>query len=116
MAITTDRPLRVVAFPEEALKSAITEWWDATVETKEDDPFAERPNTLYDLVVDIDSLSAVEALIVIEREIGFEPPVSVIRRGGYKSCDDMIDHVLPALRRHFETQKNITSSTSRHGH
>lgn len=114
MAITSDRPTHIGAFPEEALKASISEWWDTTVGIKEDDPFAVRPNTLYDLVVDIDSLSAVEALVVIEREIGFEPPVSVIRRGGYKSCDDMIEHVLPALRRHFETRKNITPSTPRH--
>src|SRR5262249_12736046 len=103
MATTILSPVRVKSFPEHALTAALEQWWDATVATKQDDPFS-KPGTLYDLIVEIDSLSAVDVLIVIENELGFEPPVGAIKRGGYKNRQEMIDHLIPVMRKLYESQ------------
>jgi acyl carrier protein len=108
MATTFHSPIPVETFAETALIKALTEWWDAEIDIRNNDPFA-RPGTLYDLVVDIDSLSMVNLLLEIEPTLGFKPPVTVIKRGGYRSCQEMIDHLVPAIREHYRKHSNIKS-------
>jgi hypothetical protein len=81
MADTIDRQLRIHTFPAEGLIAALTEWWDAEISKRETDPFTVS-GTLYDVVVEIDSLSTLSALLVIEELVGFEVPVSVVKPGG----------------------------------
>jgi hypothetical protein len=88
-------------FPEQRVKTALEDWWAEETAARRADPFA-RPGTLFDVVPDIDSLSLVNALLVVEAEIGFKPPVTVIKRGGYQDCSEMLQHLLPAIRRSYE--------------
>jgi hypothetical protein len=99
-SVTATTPAATTAFPERKLKEAISKWWDEETSSRLNDPFAV-PGTLYDVLTEIDSLSAVNVLLVIELILGFEPPESVIRPGGYRDKNDMIDHLLPALRNLF---------------
>lgn len=87
-------------FPERELKGAVGKWWDEETSKHLNDPFAV-PGTLFDVVVEVDSLTAVNVLLVIEPIFGFEPPESLIRSGGYTDRNDMINHLLPALRTMF---------------
>lgn len=88
--------------PEEEIAEQLRQWWSSEVEPGDDDPFAKKKETnkgtLYDLVVEIDSLSVTNALVIVESIIGFEVPVKLIKRGGYRDCEEMINHLLAGLR------------------
>jgi hypothetical protein len=97
------------AFPEHQVKSAIDKWWGEQTLKRLHHPFAPA-GTLFDVLVDIDSLTAVNILLVLEPVLGFEPPESLIRPGGYTDRTDMLGHLLPALRKLF-TQRNLKSTS-----
>jgi hypothetical protein len=90
-------------FPEQEIISTLERWWDDEVE---DDPFAEtdKKGTLYDLLPTLDSLTALNALLGVEEHLGFKLPVTVVKRGGYKTRQQMIEHLVPRIRRIFEAQ------------
>ncbi len=50
---------------------------------------------------EIDSLVAVEALIVIESFVPFALSESIIRPGGYTSVDDFINDLVPKVNRRW---------------
>jgi hypothetical protein len=109
MVTKTHSHIGIETFPEVDVIEALGEWWDAEVDIRRDDPFA-KPGTLYDVVADIDSLSAVNVLLVIEKILGFEPPVTVIKRGGYRDRDEMINLLVPRIREHYQKQRNIKTN------
>ena len=101
-----DKPWATVAvFPERELKIAIEKWWAEETSKQLNDPFAAR-GTLFDVVVEVDSLTAVDVLLVIEPILGCELPESLIRAGEYTDRNDMVGHLLPALRK-FSSQRNL---------
>jgi hypothetical protein len=84
---------------EVALLADLKTWWDEAV--GQDDPFAPpKPpsGTIMDVLPEVDSLSTVTALVVMESHLPCEVPPSVIRRGGYHGFDDMTQDILPKLR------------------
>lgn len=49
----------------------------------------------------MDSLSAIEVLLDLESEFELEElPVTLIKRGGYQSCDEFVTLVSENLKRH----------------
>jgi hypothetical protein len=87
--------------PETEIATALQRWWHSEVGHIANDPFApkeERKGTLYDVVVEIDSLSVIDALLLLEGIVGFEVPPKVIKRGGYRDCEEMVSHLLAGLR------------------
>jgi hypothetical protein len=97
MMATVAKLAAVTIFPEQELEDAIAKWWDEETSKRLKDPFAV-PGTLYDALTEVDSLSAVNVLLAIEPIIGFGPPESVIKPGGYANRQEMIDHLSPKLR------------------
>ncbi len=74
----------------------IRDWWRREQEDLEKlaDPVDElKPNsgTVFDVVPVISSQHAVEVVIDLTDVMGFEIPDSVIKRGGYHSCEEMIE-------------------------
>ena len=98
-------------FPESAVTTALKDWWDKETTGRKTDPFA-KPGTLYDTVVEMDSLSVVNVLVTIEKIVGFEPPVTIIKRGGYRDQQEMVDHMVPGIRALFLKHRNITPMRS----
>lgn len=82
--------------PEKELTDGIIRWWDDQTLERGNDPFA--PGTLYDVLTDVDSLSAINVLLVLDPILGIELPESVIKPGGYSDRQEMIDHLIPAIR------------------
>jgi len=85
-------------YPRHQVQKAIRDWW--TREQQElqriGDPVDElQPNsgTVFDLVPVISSHHAVEVVLDLEGVLGYEVPDSVIKRGGYLSCDEMVEHL-----------------------
>ena len=105
MATATLKPVAVKIFPEKALTDAIIEWWKEETSKRENDPFS-IPGTLYDVLADVDSLSAVNVLLVLEPIVGFGLPESIIKPGGYADRQDMIAHLLPAISALFTTRSH----------
>jgi hypothetical protein len=100
MIATATKPPGTETFPERELKDAIGKWWDEETSKRLRDPFS-ATGTLYDVLTEVDSFSAVNVLLVIDSILGFEPPESVIKPGGYRDRKEMIDHLLPTLRNLF---------------
>jgi len=78
---------------EEELRTAVRQsleaFWDARALPPE-----EGSGSLDDLVDPLDSLTAVDALLDIEEMVGFTiPEGKVIRRGGYDTRGQFIDHL-----------------------
>ena len=117
MVITMHSPKEVGTFPEAEVTEALSEWWDAEMDVRRDDPFA-KPGTLYDLVVDMDSLSMVNGLLVLEKILGFEAPVTAIKRGGYRDRQEMIDHLVPRIGDIYRKHRNLKTIRTpvRHDH
>jgi hypothetical protein len=98
MIATATTPAGTVTFPERELADAIGKWWDKETSKRLNDPFA-AAGTLFDVLTEVDSLSAVNVLLTIEPIVGFAPSESIIKPGGYADRKEMIDHLLPALRK-----------------
>jgi hypothetical protein len=87
--------------PETDIESALRRWWQSEVQKGVDDPFAkqkETAGTLYDVLVEVDSLSVVGVLAELGTLVGFKVPPRLIKRGGYTNCDEMVNHLLKGLR------------------
>jgi len=85
-------------YPRRQVQEAIRDWWTREQEELQRiaDPIDElQPNsgTVFDLVPVIASHHAVEVVLDLEVVLGYEVPDSVIKRGGYHSCDEMVEHL-----------------------
>lgn len=90
-------------YSEPDLTNDLREWWDEEV-VGVNDPFTEpKPasGTIYEVQPEVDSLAVVKRLVIIDKQVGFEIPPSVVRRGGYRSFDDMVADLLPKIRAHY---------------
>jgi hypothetical protein len=67
-----------------------------------DDPFKPNPGTLYDVLPEFDSLTAVRCLLTIEKFVSFNVPTKVVQRGGYTSANEMIEHLVSQTQKLFE--------------
>jgi hypothetical protein len=95
----------IIPFPEESVVAALNKWWDSEVVEQADDPLnpAVKVGTLYDLLPTIDSLTVVRGLLTIEEIINMTVPVRLVKRGGYSSRKQMIDHLLPRIRELYQS-------------
>ena len=80
MATAILNPTAVKSFPEKDLTDAIISWWTEEMSRHTDDPFA-AAGTLYDVPTNVDSLSAVNVLLVLEPIVGCSLPESLIKPG-----------------------------------
>lgn len=84
---------------KDQIKLILEQFWDdrcIAIEETED---------VEDLIDELDSLSAVDVLLPIEELLGMEiEPETVIRRGGYDSKEQLVEHLLGKLQKHVETR------------
>lgn len=96
------------SYSEKALSADLRAWWDGEVGGA-DDPFADpKPaasGTIFDVLPAIDSLGCVNGLLTIEKQVGFEVPSRILRRGGYSSFEDMASDLLPKVRAMVERRQ-----------
>ena len=90
-----------LGFSKEDLISDLQTWWNDRVDVA-NDPFADpqppRAGTIFEVMPAVDSLGVVNALITIEKHVGFPIPARVIKRGGYRDFDEMVNDLLPKIR------------------
>lgn len=98
-ATAPNKHSRTQQFPESAIRSCIEEFWNEKTDDEADNPFApEKKNTLHAVLPVVDSLEIVRFILRIEEIIDKEIPPKVIQRGGYQSCEEMTEHLMPQLR------------------
>ena len=83
-------------FPKTEVENALRAWWkeQESASARYGDPFADArtstDGTVFDIQPRVSSQEAVTVLIRLKNVLGYEPPTSVIKRGGYKTCDEFV--------------------------
>lgn len=95
------------SFPEADVIDALKKFWaeETGSSAKLGSPFGaprKGGGSVFDVRPELDSLRAVEVLLVVEPVIGIELPDSVVKLGGYNSCDEFVDHMASGIRAVFE--------------
>ncbi len=103
--LARNTPLRETSFPESQVRELIQQFWKEQTDEEADNPFATKRNfTLHALLPSIDSLEIVKFMLRIEEIIEIEIPPKFIKRGGYHSSDEMIQHLMPQIRKLYSTK------------
>jgi len=63
------------------------------------------PSKISKMSVPMDSLTVVDAICALEKELGFELRDSTVRTGGYKSVDAALEHLIPRIERAWVRKK-----------
>jgi hypothetical protein len=83
-------------FPKTEVETALKEWWkeQESSSARYGDPFSDARTTtggtVFDIQPKVSSQEAVTVLLKLKKVLGYEPPTSVIKRGGYKSRDEFV--------------------------
>jgi hypothetical protein len=99
---------RPASFPESKIRTALLDFWNEKTAEMEDDPFArEKPakGTLYELVPELDSLTVVNSFLLVEKILEFNLPAKIVKAGGYTSPKQMLDDLLPKIRKEYDKQR-----------
>lgn len=94
-----------IRFPKGEIEERLRDWWARKVarplRRRTKDPM-KKGGTVFDVQPEVSSTEAVEVFIEIEPLLGFKIKGSrVVRRGGYRTCDDFVQHMLPRLETEF---------------
>lgn len=93
-------------FPEEGVRAAILECWRmATAEARPPAPTADKPGSIMDRTVEIDSHGVVRCFVSIEEKTGIDIPETEAKATCYDSLDDLIANLVPLAQKYFEKQK-----------
>jgi hypothetical protein len=82
-------------FPKTEVETTLRTWWKEQEgsSARYGDPFSDartKGGTVFDIQPKVSSQEAVTVLLKLEKVLGYEPPTSVIKRGGYKTCDEFV--------------------------
>lgn len=105
MAAPAFKPVPV--FPEAEVVEALKTFWgeETGSSAKTGSPFGaprKTGGTVFNVRPELDSLRAVEVLLVVEPIIGIELPDSVVKLGGYNGCDEFVEQLVPGIRAVFD--------------
>ncbi len=83
-----------------AIETSLRKFWaDRSISLEEG-------NSVEDFIDELDSLTAVDVLIDIEKITGIDiPEGSVIRRGGYDSREQFVEHLTDRVMKFIQGQK-----------
>jgi hypothetical protein len=98
-------------FPKAEIESILKKWWKEQQDSASNygDPFADSKSegvgTVFDIQPKLSSQEAVTVLIKLEKVLGYEPTTSVIKRGGYKTCDEFVQDLTARVQEGY-SKKN----------
>jgi hypothetical protein len=89
-------------FPKAKVETLLKNWWkeQEASSARYGDPFSDvrtDGGTVFDIQPKVSSQEAVTVLLKLEKVLGHEPPTSVIRRGGYKTCDEFVQELTASV-------------------
>jgi hypothetical protein len=97
-------------FPKAEIETALRSWWkeQETLSARYGDPFSDARTTgcgtVFDIQPKVSSQEAVTVLLGVGKILGYEPPTSVIKRGGYKTSDEMVQDLGNRLSEDYAKQ------------
>jgi len=87
------------------LVSALESWFETEIEAIDGSVEAEAPagggGSILGVRPAIDSKRVLDATAVTKKILGIDLPPEIIKPGGYDSCADMIDDIVPKLEKVF---------------
>lgn len=93
-------------FPERDIRTAIEECWRMeTSKGKVAAPTKDKPASIMDPLVEIDSHGVVRCFVAIAKATDIEIPETEAKDTGYDSLDDLMANLVPLAKKHFEKQK-----------
>lgn len=89
-------------FPKDPVETALRDWWARQEQDQKliADPVDElQPNsgTVFAVVPLVSSHHALNAVLAVEKIVGYEIPDSVVKRGGYQDCEEFVNHMMGKL-------------------
>lgn len=89
-------------FPKDLVETALREWWARQEQDQKliADPVDDlQPNsgTVFGVVPLVSSHHALNAVLAVEKIVGYEIPDSVVKRGGYQGCEEFVTHMMGKL-------------------
>ena len=107
MGLPAVKTVAVPTFPKRKVEDALRQWWREQEETSQrhGNPFSDakikKDGTVFEIQPQVSSQEAVCVLIDLEPLLGFEPSKSVIKRGGYKSCEEFVSETTSRVEKEF---------------
>lgn len=103
------KKLAAPPFPKDLVETALRDWWAHQEQDQKliADPVEElQPNsgTVFAVVPLVSSHHALNAVIAVEKIVGYEIPDSVVKRGGYQDCEEFVKHMLDKLAAYHAKQ------------
>ncbi len=93
-------------FPEADVRAAIEECWRMeTSKGKVAAPTKDKPASIMQPLVEIDSHGVVRCFVAIEQATGIDIPETEAKDTGYDSLGDLMANLVPLAKKHFEKQK-----------
>jgi hypothetical protein len=109
----TDRSAEFDAKAEE-LKKQLRAWYDDETSAIDGSILGEAPSgsggSIMDFGPTIDSKRVVDATLITETVLGIELPPEIIKPGGYNGFEEMIDHIIPLLKKVFSGELKVKKS------
>lgn len=108
MALPAKKPA-APPFPKDLVETALRDWWAHQEQDQKliADPVEElQPNsgTVFAVVPLVSSHHALNAVLAVEKIVGYEIPDSVVKRGGYQDCEEFVKHMMGKLAAYHAKQ------------
>src|ERR1700722_14658315 len=98
--------------PRNEVETILRNWWKAQQDFSASygDPFSDAQNkgsgTVFDIQPKLSSQEAVTVLIKLKEVLGYEPPTSVIKRGGYKASEEFVQDLTTRVNEGYSKKRS----------
>ncbi|WP_112072826.1 hypothetical protein [Hyphomonas sp. GM-8P] len=110
---TPSRADREKAFDAQvkSLRAALSDWYDEESSAIDADIVSSAPagtgGSIVGIGPAIDSKRVLDASAITRRILGIDIPPEIIKRGGYKSKNELFDELLPQLRSVYSGERKV---------
>ena len=93
-------------FPKGRVETTLANWWrtQQSGTARRGNPFSDartKGGTVFDIQPQVSSQESVTVLLELQPVLGYEPSTSVIKRGGYKNCDEFVRELTARVAEDF---------------
>lgn len=93
-------------FPEDDVRAALLECWELATAEAKPPPKSDKPGSIMDSPVEIDSHGVARCFASIEKRTGIDIPETEATDTCYDSLDDLLANLVPLAKKYFEKQKD----------
>jgi hypothetical protein len=108
--------MAVRSFDPAQVEKVLREFWKRETSTSLRDPNeavrGDRDGDIFDLLPEMSSHEAVKVLLDLAPVLGVKLKKSIIRRGGYKNCDDFVEHVMQRIQEELGLSRGKVEAAS----